>query len=156
MSSIKAAERMGEEDAAAADATRKEYLAAAADGSVRRIQGDPSYGAIMPQAEDNTWDALKKKRLAEMKLAAQQRQAWRELGHGSYTRLESEARFLEELPKHERAVCHLYQPGSVDGEMLHGHMRALSAAHLETYFCQLDAALAPVMMHMVSVAAMPP
>ena len=115
MSSIKAAERMGEEDAAAADATRKEYLAAAADGSVRRIQGDPSYGAIMPQAEDNTWDALKKKRLAEMKLAAQQRQAWRELGHGSYTRLESESRFLEELPKHERAVCHLYQPGSVDG-----------------------------------------
>ena len=56
MSSIKAAERMGEEDAAAAEATRKEYLAAAADGSVRRIQGDPSYGAIMPQAEDNTWD----------------------------------------------------------------------------------------------------
>ena len=56
MSSIKAAERMGEEDAAAADATRKEYLAASADGSVRRIQGDPSYGAIMPQAEDNTWD----------------------------------------------------------------------------------------------------
>jgi len=35
-------------------------------------------------------------------------------------------------------------------------MRALSAAHLETYFCQLDAALAPVMMHMISVAAMPP
>ena len=52
-------------------------------------------------------------------------------------------------------MCHLYQPGSVDGEMLHGHMRALSAAHLETYFCQLDAELAPVMMHMISVAAMP-
>ena len=64
---------MGEEDAAAADATRKEYLAAAADGSVRRIQGDPSYGAIMPQAEDNTWDALKKKRLAEMKVRARAR-----------------------------------------------------------------------------------
>ena len=56
MSSIKAAERMGEEDAAAADATRKEYLAAAADGSVRRMQGDPSYGATMPQAEENTWE----------------------------------------------------------------------------------------------------
>ncbi len=42
---------------------------------MRRLQGDPSYGAIMPHIEDNTWDVLKKKRLAEMKLAAQQKQA---------------------------------------------------------------------------------
>jgi len=95
--SIKAAERMGQEDTAAADATRKEYLAASADGSVRRMQGDPSYAAMMPHVEDNTWDVLKKKRLAEMKLAAQQKHAWRELGHGTYARLESEARFLQEL-----------------------------------------------------------
>lgn len=130
--SIKSAQRMGEADTQAADATRKEYLAASADGSVRRLQGDPDYRAIMPHEEDNTWDVLKKKRLAELKVAAAQKQAWREMGHGAYAPLESEARFLQELPRHERAVCHLFQPGDVDGEMLHAHMRKLCAAHLET------------------------
>ena len=38
MGSIKAAERMGQEDTAAAEGVKKEYLAASADGSVRRMQ----------------------------------------------------------------------------------------------------------------------
>ena len=153
--SIQAAQKMGQDDEAAAEDVRKEYLAATADGSVRRLQGDPDVKAILPEAGDNEWDRLKKKRLADMKQRAAQRQAWREKGHGVYAVLESEARFLQELPQHERAVCHLFQQGSVDGELLHRHMQVLCAVHVETYFCRLDCELAPVMMQMVSLAQMP-
>ena len=71
--SIQAAQKMGQDDEAAAEDVRKEYLAATADGSVRRLQGDPDVKAILPEAGDNEWDRLKKKRLADMKQRAAQR-----------------------------------------------------------------------------------
>jgi len=157
MGSIKAAQKVGQEDAAAADDLRsKEYLAASSDGSVRRMPGDPDVRAIAPTPGegDNYFDQLKKKRLASMRQQAAQRQAWLELGHGVYATLPSEAGFLQELPKHDRAVCHLFDT-SLDCELLHHHMRALSEVHLETYFCRLDVELAPTMMAMVSLREMP-
>lgn len=157
MKSIEAAQKMGQEDAeAAADLRAKEYLAAASDGSVRRLPGEPDVRAIAPTPGegDNEFDRLKKKRLAAMRQQAAQRQAWRELGHGVYATLPSEAGFLQELPKHERAVCHLFDT-SLDCDLLHHHMRALSEVHLETYFCRLDVELAPTMMAMISLREMP-
>ena len=155
MKSIEAAQKVGQGDTeAAADLRSKEYLAASADGSVRRMSGDPDIRAIAPKPADNAIDKLKKNRLAAMRQQAAQRQAWRELGHGVYATLPSEAGFLQELPKHERAVCHLFDT-SLDCELLHHHMRALSAVHVETYFCRLDVELAPTMMAMVSLREMP-
>ena len=155
MKSIEAAQKMGEADAEAAADVRKEYLAASADGGVRRLQGDPDIKAIMPEAEDNEFDRLKKSRLAQLKLRAAERQAWRDKGHGVYAALEDEAAFLKALPEHERAVCHLVAEGSLDGEMLHHHMRALCEVHLETFFCRLGCDVAPVMMAMVSLEQLP-
>ena len=60
----------------------------------------------------------------------------------------------EDSTLHERAVCHLFDT-SLDCELLHHHMRALSAVHVETYFCRLDVELAPTMMAMVSLREMP-
>jgi len=134
----------------------KEWLAAQADGTVARMKGEPDINAlVIPNNQDNEIDALRKLRLAQMKGAAAEKKRWQELGHGAYQQLESEAAFLEALPKHERAVCAIVEQGSIDAELLHVHMRALCGAHVETFFCWLDAQSAPMMMGMVEVGRLP-
>ena len=142
-------------EAAAAEEVEKEWLAAKADGTVARMQGEVDVAKIVPQATDNEIEALRKLRLAQMKGRAVERQSWLSRGHGTYEKLEQESSFLEALPKHERAVCTLAAHGSLDGEMLHTHMRALCRVHVETYFCWLDPETAPVMMGMVDIGRLP-
>ena len=86
------------------------------------MKGDPDVSKlVIPNDQDNEIDALRKLRLAQMKGHAEQRKRWLELGHGAYEQLDGEAKFLEALPKHGRAVCAISAPGSMDGELLHRH-----------------------------------
>ena len=90
-----------------------------------------------------------------MRAAAEQRAAWKAKGHGAYAELKGEADFLAKLPEHERVVCHLWSGDLVDCEMMHVHMRSLAAVHLETFFCQLRANEAPMMLEMVALSQLP-
>ena len=144
-----------EAEDAAAEEVQKEWLAAQQDGTVKRMKGEPDIAKLVPKESENEIDALRKLRLAQMKGAAEARKRWLEMGHGIYEQLDREAKFLEALPKHERAVCALCAEGSMDGQLLHAHMRALCKVHVETYFCWLDPDSAPVMMGMVDVGRLP-
>ena len=149
---IKSAQQAEE---AAAEEVQQEWLAAQADGTVKRMQGEVDVKKIVPQESENEIDALRKLRLAQMKGAAEMRKRYLDNGHGVYEQLDREAKFLEALPKHERAVCALCAEGSMDGQMLHVHLRSLCTVHVETYFCWLDPETAPVMMSMVDVGRLP-
>ena len=110
--SIKAAQAAGE-------SAKGEWLAACADGGVKKMQGEPDAAALLrPAPEDNAIDALRKRRLAQMKARAAQKQAWLALGHGVYAPLADEADFLKKIPDHARAVCHLFAAGKMDSELL--------------------------------------
>jgi hypothetical protein len=140
----------------AAEEVEKEWLAAQADGTVARMKGEPDIAKlVVPTDNENEIDALRKLRLAQMKGAAEERKRWLEMGHGKYDQLDREASFLQQITKHERVVCALCAQGSLDGELLHSHMRALCKVHLETYFCWLDPETAPVMMGMVDMGRLP-
>jgi hypothetical protein len=152
VATIKAAQEGQERQA---EEVQKEWLAAQADGTVARMEGEVDVRKIIPNEVDNEIDALRKLRLAQMKGRAAERQAWLDRGHGKYAIVEQESSFLEELTRHERVVCALTATGSIDGEMLHAHIKQLCRVHVETYFCRLDPERAPVMMGMVSVGQLP-
>lgn len=60
------------------------------------------------------------------------------------------------LPQHATLVCHLSSSeNAFDSQQLHAHMRALSAAHLECFFCGLDADAATTMRAMVRIERFP-
>ena len=139
----------------AAEREHTEWLAARPDGGVDVHSGEVDIKKIVPQREDNEIDALRKLRLAQMKGRAAELSSWLAKGHGAYVKLEQESSFLDAMQKHERAVCALCEHGSIDGELLHAHMRALAPVHVETYFCWLDPADAPLMMEMVDVGRLP-
>ena len=152
---VKTIKTAQEGQAAQEEAAQQEWLAARADGGVDKHKGPVDVKKIVPQSQDNEIDALRKLRLAQMKGKAAARQAWVDKGHGVYAKLEQESSFLEALPKHERAICALCEHGSLDGELLHRHLRALAPVHVESFFCHLDPSSAPVMMAMVEVGRLP-
>ncbi len=140
------------------------WLAARRDGSVAQMEGEVDAskleraGAAASYAEpENEIDRLRKNRLAQLKSRAAARQSWVALGHGKYVELESEASFLQANASglHARLVCAIVPEGSLDGQLLAGHMRALAAVHVETYFCWLRAEGAPMMMQMVDLLRLP-
>ena len=110
---IKTAQEGAALQAEEAEAAKKEWLAAKADGGVAKHQGEVDVRKIIPASNDNEIDALRKLRLAQMKGRAQERHQWVAKGHGKYVKLEQESSFLEALPKHERAICALCAMASI-------------------------------------------
>jgi hypothetical protein len=149
--------RLDAETEQEADGDTEKWFAAGADGSVQVKTGPVSSAKLdaIPRAGDSEIDSLRKLRLAQMKGEAAQRQAWLDVGHGTYAQLKDEAQFLAEIGKHERVVCHLCEAGSIDGELMHRRLEALCRIHLETYFCWLDAENAPMMLAMVRLEGLP-
>ena len=149
--------RLDNEAAERGDVDKADWLAAGADGSVKGMKGTPNAAALdkPPASQDNAIDELRKHRLAQMKAKSSQRARWLAQGHGTYAQLETEARFLEEITKHDRVVCHLCTPGSLDTELMHERLTQLAKTHLETFFCWLDAQAAPMMLAMVDLAQLP-
>ena len=141
-------------EAEAADSGEQQWLAAQADGSVAVHEGEPDAAKLgVPRAHEheNEIDRLRKLRLAQLKGRAAARQSWLALGHGKYVQLESEEQFVQANASglHARLVCAVVADGSLDGQLLSAHMRALAEVHVETYFVCLRAEAAPMMMEMV-------
>ena len=144
--SIKAAQ-------AADESAKGEWLAACADGGVKKMQGEPDAAALMrPAPEDNDGRAQAAARADEAR-RAKTGVAGADLActHRSPTRPTSSRRSPTTRAPSATSLRRANGLG-----LLRHHMRALSAVHLETYFCELDAEKAPFMLSMVTLADLPP
>ncbi len=54
-------------------------------------------------------EAMRQRRLDQMKRAAAQRQDWSRKGHGEYKEIFGERGFFAEMKGEERMVCHFYR-----------------------------------------------
>ncbi len=54
-------------------------------------------------------EAMRQRRLDQMKRAAAQRQEWSRKGHGEYKEIFGERGFFAEMKGEERMVCHFYR-----------------------------------------------
>ena len=54
-------------------------------------------------------EAMRQRRLDQMKRAAAQRQEWSRKGHGEYKEIFGETGFFAEMKGEERMVCHFYR-----------------------------------------------
>lgn len=55
-------------------------------------------------------EALRERRLQQMKKMAEKRSRWISLGHGEYSEIPSEKDFFTVVKASERVVCHFYRP----------------------------------------------
>jgi len=101
------------------------------------------------------FDALRRKRLQQLKARSEQEMEWRRLGHGKYEDCADEKAFFEEVKTSDRVVCHFYSNVGKHTELMDKHLRDLAPKHLETRFIRICGENSPFLVERLSVVLMP-
>lgn len=65
--------------------------------------------AALERLDDDDLEALRERRLQQMKKMSEKRSRWISLGHGEYTEIPSEKDFFSVVKASERVVCHFFR-----------------------------------------------
>jgi hypothetical protein len=105
------------------------------------------YDSLLLQ-NDEGMEALRAKRIEQMKREQQKKQQWKALGHGTYTELggggggnnssDIAKEFFEASKQSERLVVHFYRPTTRLCDVFHRHLAILAERHLETRFAKIN------------------
>mmetsp|Transcript_12414 Transcript_12414/g.20571 ORF Transcript_12414/g.20571 Transcript_12414/m.20571 type:complete len:253 (-) Transcript_12414:81-839(-) len=90
---------------------------------------------------DDALDALRERRLASMRAHQQQRNKWKDLGHGTYeelTGVDTAKAFFDQTKASDRLVVHFYRPSTRYCDVYHNHLMTIAKEHLETKFLKLN------------------
>lgn len=65
--------------------------------------------SALDRLDPDDLEALRERRLQQMKKMAEKRNRWIKLGHGEYTEIQNEKEFFSIVKASERVVCHFYR-----------------------------------------------
>lgn len=91
--------------------------------------------------DEDALELLRERRLEQLKKSQSQFHAWRDLGHGVYSELDSSdvaKAFFEAAKQSERLVVHFYRPTTRYCDVYHKHLEILAQQHLETKFVKIN------------------
>ncbi|KAJ4457359.1 putative Thioredoxin domain [Paratrimastix pyriformis] len=100
-------------------------------------------------------EALRAKRLMELRMQEQNRAKYISLGHGRMTDIADEREFFPEAKKSERIILHFYRPGNRYADMLDEHLRKLAPQHFETRFMRANAEACPFLTERLRIQVLP-
>lgn len=91
--------------------------------------------------DDDALDRLRERRLRELKQTQQQRNVWKDQGHGVYSELvgtDTAKAFFDVTKQSERLVVHFYRPSTRYCDIFHKHLAAIAETHWETRFIKIN------------------
>lgn len=99
------------------------------------------YDALLE--DDDALDLLRERRLKQLQQNQQQRNKWKDQGHGEYSELaESDCdvakAFFNATKQSERMVVHFHRPTTLLCNVFHKHLTDIAAQHLETKFIKIN------------------
>ncbi|CAN0927086.1 Thioredoxin domain-containing protein 9 homolog [Linum grandiflorum] len=65
--------------------------------------------AALDRLDTDDLEALRERRMQQMKKMAEKRRRWMSLGHGDYTEIQAEKDFFSVVKASDRVVCHFYR-----------------------------------------------
>ena len=102
------------------------------------------YDALL-NANDSELDAIRERRIAQMKKVQEQRQKWMSIGHGKYSSIgegqqgaDAAKEFFDASKESERMVVHFHRPSTRSCDIFHAHLEKLAQNHLETRFVKIN------------------
>lgn len=105
--------------------------------------------------QDDDLEAIRRRRLAQLQKAAEERAVWRRNGHGTMHTL-TEKDFFARAKGTSRMVVVFFQPGtSRYSSDLNEHIAKLAEHHLETFFANIDANKAPFLCQRLQIRVLP-
>lgn len=94
--------------------------------------------SALDRLDPDDLEALRERRLLQMKKMAEKRNRWIKLGHGEYTEIQNEKEFFSIVKASERVVCHFYRE-NWPCKVMDKHLAILAKQHIETRFIKLNA-----------------
>lgn len=91
--------------------------------------------------DEDALEALRARRLEQVKQQQQKRQHWKSLGHGTYTELAGSdvpKEFFEATRASSKVVVHFYRPTTELCDIFHAHLAQLAPQHMETRFLKIN------------------
>lgn len=111
--------------------------------------------AALSQLDQNDFEAIRRRRLEELRNRAAKEQQWRAQGHLEYTELRDEKQWFEASRENERMVCHFYRGTTWRCQIVDRHLEALAKKHIETKFCKINAENCPFLAEKLSIVLLP-
>ncbi|GLT75054.1 hypothetical protein SLA2020_468070 [Shorea laevis] len=110
--------------------------------------------AVLDRLDLDDLEALRERRLQQMKKMAEKRSRWIALGHGEYSEIGSEKDFFSVVKASERVVCHFYRE-NWPCKVMDKHMSILAKQHIETRFVKLHAEKSPFLAERLKIVVLP-
>ncbi|KAJ3693374.1 hypothetical protein LUZ60_008854 [Juncus effusus] len=109
--------------------------------------------AALDRLDVDDIEALRERRLQQMKKMAEKRNKWISLGHGEYTDV-AEKEFFSVVKASERVVCHFYRE-NWPCKVMDKHLAILAQQHIETRFIKIHAEKSPFLTEKLRVVVLP-
>ncbi|KAL0920906.1 hypothetical protein M5K25_007924 [Dendrobium thyrsiflorum] len=109
--------------------------------------------AALDRLDLDDLEALRERRIQQMKKIAEKRSRWMSLGHGEYSEI-SEKDFFAAVKASERVVCHFYR-GNWPCKVMDKHLNILAQQHLETRFLKVHAEKSPFLTERLRIVVLP-
>lgn len=100
-------------------------------------------------------EKLREQRIKELKKQANQRQEWKNNGHGEYSELADEKEFFEVSKKSANIVCHFYRDSTPRCRIVDMHLKILASKHVEAKFCKVNAEKCPFLTQRLRIKVIP-
>ncbi|PKI71659.1 thioredoxin domain-containing protein 9 homolog [Punica granatum] len=99
-------------------------------------------------------EALRERRLQQMKKMAEKRSRWISLGHGEYSEIPTEKEFFSVVKASDRVVCHFYRD-NWPCKVMDKHLSILAKQHIETRFVKIHAEKSPFLAEKLKIVVLP-
>ncbi|CAA6653716.1 unnamed protein product [Spirodela intermedia] len=109
--------------------------------------------ATLEKLDLDDLEALRERRLQQLKKAAERKSRWAALGHGEYTEI-VEKDFFAAVKASERVVCHFYRE-NWPCKVMDKHLSLLAKQHMETRFLKIHAEKSPFLTEKLKIVVLP-
>lgn len=110
--------------------------------------------AAMEKLDVDDLEALRERRLQQMKKMAEKRRSWIALGHGEYSEIPNEKEFFAVVKASDRVVCNFYRE-SWPCKVMDKHLAILAKQHIETHFVKINAEKSPYLAEKLKIVVLP-
>ncbi|KAL7156904.1 hypothetical protein ABFS83_02G040400 [Erythranthe nasuta] len=110
--------------------------------------------AALDKLDVDDLEALRERRLHQMKKMADKRSRWIALGHGEYSEIPNEKEFFSVVKASDRVVCHFYRE-NWPCKVVDKHLAILAKQHIETRFVKINAEKSPYLCEKLRIIVLP-
>lgn len=108
----------------------------------------------MENLDEDDIEALRRRRIDDLKRIQEKKQQWLANGHGEYREITGEKEFFKEMKGVERMVCHFYRD-NWPCKVMDKHLQILAKGHLETKFVKIHAEKSPYLVEKLKIYMLP-